>query len=399
LFSWKSRDGEVEFVVAAIPLGGYVKMLGEQGSETQLSEADKKRAFDMQPVWKRASIAVAGPAFNFFFAIVAYMVVAWLGQQVIPPVIGSVYPASVAEQAGLLVGDQVKSINGRAVHSWREVEESLRDNIGSRVSLTLLRDNADLTVEVLLPETESEPLLSDVSAESLGIGPGIRVKIASVVPESPADRAGLKMGDAILQVEGKPVDNVRGLIREIRKNAGKQVVLSIQRDGKALNVTVTPEDAGESQGRIGAQLAAEPLQQPVLYRMGVIDGIMYGFTRTYDMTVLTLEMFGKMLVAAISPQNLGGPIAIAQLAGKTAALGLVAFLSFLALVSVNLGVINLLPVPVLDGGQLAYLGVEKILGRPLSPKVMEKTQIVGIALLVTLMLFAFYNDLLRLFKG
>jgi len=173
----------------------------------------------------------------------------------------------------------------------------------------------------------------------------------------------------------------------------------VQRAGQTLNVEVEPEDAGEGRGRIGAQLAAESLQKPELYRMSFIDGIAYGFNRTWDITSMTLEMLGKMLTASISPKNLGGPIAIAQLAGKTAAMGFVAFLSFLALVSVNLGVINLLPVPVLDGGQVAYLGLEKIRGRPLSIKFMERTQIVGIALLGLLMVFAFYNDILRLFRG
>lgn len=399
LFSWRSRDGEVEFVIAAVPLGGYVKMLGEQGSEVDLSEEERKRAFDVQAVWKRASIAVAGPAFNVFFAIVAYMLTGWLGQQVIPPVVGSVYPASAAEQAGLRLGDQVKSLNGTAIHSWREVEELLRVHLGEKVDMQVSRDENDLQLQVFLPEVEGEPLLTDVSSESLGAGPGMRVKIASVVPDSPADRSGLMEGDSVVQLESLPVDSVRNFIREIRKNAGKQITLGIKRDGKLLNVEIMPEDAGQSQGRIGAQLLAEALQPPVMYRMGFVDGFVYGFSRTYEITALTLEMFGKMLSAAISPENLGGPIAIAQLAGKTAALGLVAFLSFLALVSVNLAVINLLPVPVLDGGQLVYLGIEKILGKPLSPKIMERTQLVGIALLAMLMVFAFYNDLLRWFRG
>jgi len=271
--------------------------------------------------------------------------------------------------------------------------------LGEKINLLVSRDENDLQLQVFLPEVEGEPLLTDVAAESLGAGPGMLVKIASVVPDSPADRSGLMKGDSVVQLESLPVDSVRNFIREIRKNAGKQIVLGIQRDGKLLNMGIMPEDAGQSQGRIGAQLLSEPIHRPVMYRMGVVDGFVYGFSRTYEITVLTLEMFGKMVSAAISPENLGGPIAIAQLAGKTAALGLVAFLSFLALVSVNLAVINLLPVPVLDGGQLVYLGIEKVMGKPLSPKIMERTQMVGIALLAMLMIFAFYNDLSRWFRG
>jgi len=399
LFSWRSRDREVEFVIAAIPLGGYVKMLGEQASEVPISDKDRERAFDAQPVWKRCCIAVAGPFSNFLFAIAAYMLVGWMGQQVIPPVVGLVHPGSAAEQAGILVGDRIDSIEERAVHSWGEVEEITRDNIGNKIRIIATRDGNDLTFKVKLPYIEAEPLLTDVSVESLGIGPGMDIKIVSIVRDSPAERSGLKKGDRIKRIQGVSVVSVRSLIQKIRESAGKQIILSVQRAGQTLNVEVEPEDAGEGRGRIGAQLAAEPLQKPELYRMSFIDGIAYGFNRTWDITSMTLEMLGKMLTASISPKNLGGPIAIAQLAGKTAAMGFVAFLSFLGLVSVNLGVINLLPVPILDGGQVVYLGLEKIRGRPLSIKFMERTQIVGIALLGLLMIFAFYNDILRLFRG
>jgi len=399
LFSWRSRDREVEFVIAAIPLGGYVKMLGEQESDVPISDKDRERAFDAQPVWKRFCIAVAGPFSNFLFAIAAYMLAGWMGQQVIPPVVGLVHPGSAAEQAGILVGDRIDSIEEGAVHSWGEVEEIIRDNIGNKIHIMVTRAGNDLTFEVKLPSIEAEPLLTDVSVESLGIGPGMDIKIVSIVRDSPSERSGLKKGDRIMRIQGVSVVSIRSLIQKIRESAGKQIILSVQRAGQTLNVEVEPEDAGEGHGRIGAQLAAEPLQKPELYRMSFIDGIAYGFNRTWDITSMTLEMLGKMLTASISPKNLGGPIAIAQLAGKTAAMGFVAFLSFLGLVSVNLGVINLLPVPVLDGGQVVYLGLEKIRGRPLSIKFMERTQIVGIALLGLLMIFAFYNDILRLFRG
>lgn len=405
LFSWRSRDGEVEYVIAAIPLGGYVKMLGEnpdeQGDEArqELSEEDRARAFDAQPVWKRASVAVAGPGFNFVFAIVVYMLVGWIGQWVMPPVIGDVAPASVAERVGLLAGDRVTHVEGRAVHSWQQLEEALKQQVGAETSLKLDRDGLPVSVHVQLPKIEAEPLLANVAAEALGINPGMKVVVDSVIEQQPAARAGLMAGDVILRVQGEPVVSIHDFIEMIRAQAGKRVTLVIQRKQTLLNISLVPEAGDDGFGRIGARMAAQAVHEPELYRMGPWEGMKYGFVRTWEMTMMTLQVMGKMVTATISPESLGGPIAIAQLAGKTAEMGIVAFLTFLALISVNLAVLNLLPIPVLDGGHLVYLGIEKLLGRPLSPVMLERTQIVGMALIIMLMVFAFYNDLSRLFRG
>lgn len=405
LFSWRSRDGEVEYVIAAIPLGGYVKMLGETPSEQgeaakeKLSDEDRRRAFDVQPPWKRAAVAVAGPSFNFLFAIVAYMLVGWLGQTVMPPVIGTIAPASIAEQAGMVEGDVVRRLNGRSIHSWLEMEEQLKLFAGSDIRAEVERDGARYKTAFHLPKPEEDILLVNMAERELGISPGIEIIVDMVEAGSAAENGGLKAGDQILSVEGSPAHSIGELIDAIRTHAGRPVVLHLQRERTALNLTVVPavDDAGF--GRIGVRLAAVPVQQPILYRMGPIDGFLFGFSRTWEMTVMTLQVLGKMATAAISPENLGGPISIAQLAGKTAELGLVSFLSFLALISVNLAVLNLMPVPVLDGGHLAYIGLEKLRGKPLSPEMMEKTQIIGISLIALLMLFAFYNDLVRWFRG
>jgi len=405
LFSWRSRDGEVEYVIAAIPLGGYVKMLGEtpaeQGEEAKakLSEEEKQRSFDLQPPWKRAAVAAAGPAFNFFFAIIAYMLIGWLGQTVLPPVIGNIAPASVAEQAGMMEGDLVQKLNGRTIHSWSELEEQLKLFAGGSVRAELERSGTSYTTQFTLPMPEEEILLVNVADRELGITPGIEVLVDMVETESSAYKGGLKAGDRILQIEGVPTRSIRELIEVIRAHADEPVELQVQRGETILNLTVIPAVDESGFGRIGVRLAAVPAHQPVVYRMGPLEGIAFGFTRTWEMTVMTLQVFGKMATAAISPENLGGPIAIAQLAGKTAELGLVSFISFLALISVNLAVLNLMPVPVLDGGHLVYIGLEKLRGKPLSPAMMEKTQIIGIALIVVLMLFAFYNDLARWFRG
>lgn len=405
LFSWRGRDGEVEYVIAAIPLGGYVKMLGENPDEQEeeakreLSEAERARAFDVQPVWKRAAVAVAGPMFNFLFAIVAYIFIGWIGQMVLPPVIGSVAPASVAEQAGLQEGDRILRIGDESIHSWQQLEESLKQVIGREARFEVERGGTAFTLRATLPQLQKDALLVNVANDALGISPGISVLIDSVTPGSPAEVGGVQAGDQVLQADNMAVQTVGDLIRYIQARPGQAIELELLRDQTHLRLQVVPKATDGAVGRIGVGLKARAASEPQLYRMGFVEGIVYGFSRTAEMTGLTLQVVGKMITTAISPENLGGPIAIAQLAGKTAEMGLVPFVTILALLSVNLAVLNLLPVPVLDGGHLLYLGLEKVRGRPLSPEMMERTQIVGMALIVLLMIFAFYNDLMRLFRG
>lgn len=401
LFSWRSRDKEVLYVIAAIPLGGYVKMLGEntdeQGEESQveLSDQDKARAFNNQPVWKRAAVAVAGPGYNFIFAIVAYMVVGWMGQSVLPTIVGGIAPASVAEQAGLQIGDRIEGVGGVPVHSWQQMEEKLKQYVGSAVALQIKRDDNPLTLHISLPAQEKDPLLLDVADQVAGFNPGLIVRIDEVMDGSPAQRFGLHKGDIVKQINGWHVSNVSQFIARVKASAGRPVALVVQRDQTILQLNVTPSADKEKQGRIGVRLASQSMHGSEEYSMSLLDGLTYGFVRTWEMTEMTLGVFGKMVTSAIPADNLGGPIAIAQLAGRTADMGLVYFLGFLALISVNLGVLNLLPVPILDGGLLVYLGLEKIRGKPLPPKFMEITQMMGLMLIVSLMMFAFYNDLSR----
>jgi len=404
LFSWRSRDQEVLYVIAAIPLGGYVKMLGEnpdeQGEEAQqeLSEEDKARAFDAQPAWKRACVAVAGPGFNFLFAIVAYMLVGWVGQSVLPPIVGHVAPASVAEQAGFVSDDKIIMLNNDQVHSWQQMEERLKDAVGKPLEVQVERGGDIETLHINLPVPQKDPLLTDVASE-LGIDPGMHVLVAEVMADAPAAKSGLKPGDEILQVQDEAVTGIGGFIRQVRAYAGQPITLNVRRGRELLNLAITPESDEKGRGRIGARMMAKPLYPLIVYRMGPVEGLKHGFVRTWEITALTFQVLGKMLTSAISPKNLGGPIAIAQIAGKTAELGIVAFISFLALISVNLGVLNLLPVPVLDGGHLLYLSIEKVRGAPLSPKMMERTQMVGMVLIAALMIFAFYNDIARWLRG
>ncbi len=401
LLSWRSRDGEVLYVIALIPLGGYVKMLGEnpdeQGEEAKaaLSEEERARAFDAQPVWKRALVAVAGPAFNFFFAIAAYAAVGWIGQEVLPPVIGDVRPASIAAEADLRAGDRVLALDDHRIRSWSELEETLKASAGRDVHLRVRRDGAELERVLHVPRPDVDPLLADMADGVLGMSPGSRVVIEKVRPDSPAQRAGLASGDVVLAVNGAPVSRLDAFVRAVKAHAGEPLELSIERRGAILHLSVRPERDEDGVPRIGVTLGVRSEQPRERLRRGLLEGAAWGFQRTWEMTTMTLAVVGKMVTAAIPADNLGGPIAIAQLAGRTAEIGLVSFLSFLALISVNLGVLNLMPVPILDGGHLVYLAIEKLRGRPLSPRVMEWTQTVGLALIIALMVFAFYNDLSR----
>jgi len=405
LFSWRSKDEEVQYIIAAIPLGGYVKMLGEnpdeqgEGEHAELSEQDKARAFNNQPVWKRAAVAVAGPAYNFLFAIIAYMVIGWLGQAVLPTIIGHVTPASIAEQSGLRIDDRIVSIENQPVHSWQQMEERLKQKVGTSTTLQIVRDESKVELNIHLPQQDKDPILMDISDQVLGVNPGLIVRIENVLEGSAAQKGGLKKGDIIKQINGWPVSNMSQLIEKIKAKPGESASLTVHRDHALLQLQVTPVADQNEQGRLGVKLASQAIHGTEMYRMNLWEGLTYGFTRTWEMTALTLNVFGKMVTSAISPDNLGGPIAIAQLAGKTAEMGLVYFIGFLALISVNLGVLNLLPIPILDGGLLLYLGLEKITGKPLPPKALEITQMLGLFLIISLMIFAFYNDISRLFRG
>ncbi len=407
LLSWRSKDGEVEYVIAAIPLGGYVKMLGENPYEqleegedrVVLSEADKKRAFNNQPVWKRAAVAFAGPGFNFIFAIMAYMVVGWMGHQVLPPVVGSVNPNSEAEHQGLQVGDRVVAVDDAEITSWQAFEETLKLNVGGEHILSIDRDGQHIDLPVYLTHPEKDVFLSNVAEEVLGIGLGLDILIQEVMPDSPAEAALLKAGDQVMAINGEPVKSVHGLIEVIGEHAGKPVQMQVQRGNAQLQLEVTPKGNDAGRGLIGVRLNAKPWAEPEWQRKDILEGVAYGFVRTWEVTVMTGEMFKRMISNSISAENLGGPIAIAQMAGNTADRGMVYFIMFLAFFSVNLAILNLLPIPVLDGGMLVFLAIEQLRGKALRPEVQVRFQMIGMLLIMALMLFAFYNDIMRLFRG
>ncbi len=405
LLSWQGKDGEVEYVIAAIPLGGFVKMLGEnpyeqvEGDEDSvvLSEEDKKRAFNRQPVWKRAAVAFAGPAFNFIFAIFSFMLAGLMGHEVMPSTVGTVAPQSVAEQKGILPYDHIVALNGKDVDSWQMFEEYLKLSVGQTTVLDINRDGQGVQISFKLAEPEKDVFLLDVADSLLGVALGMDVLIDSVVPDSPADKGLLQAGDQVVAIDGTAIKNIYTLIEYVGAHAGKAISFQVQRGGSQLQLQITPKSNEAGRGLIGVRLRAEPWEDKVLHRKGIVESAIYGFSRTWEVSVMTLDMFKRMLTSSISADNLGGPIAIAQMAGSTASHGLVYFVMFLAFFSVNLAILNLLPVPVLDGGMLMFLALEQLRGKPLSVDMQMRFQMVGMMLILSLMVFAFYNDIMRLF--
>ena len=401
LWRWHGKDG-VEYVIAAIPLGGYVKMLGESGSGEvadlgMIPPGQRARAFDAQPVWKRAVIAVAGPVFNLLFAVMAFTLAGWIGMPAHPAVVDAVAPASPAAQAGVVPGDRIVAVAGVRVRSWQELADALRGHRGERIRLTVERDGARRELVLAMPSQPAARVIADPPVAAGLLAP-VEVVVVSVVAGMPAEKAGLRAGDVVLAVDGVPVHSAKALVRRVRASGGKALRLRLKRGGKLLEARVVPQRQGKDY-RIGAGLGERWKGGAITLRRGPVEGLVFGLHKTWEMTALTLEVIGKMLTRAISTDTLGGPILIAQLSGQAAHAGVGAFLLFLALISVNLGVLNLLPVPVLDGGHLLLLAVEAVRGRPLSPRVLAWAQGVGAAILAALMVLAFANDLTRWWHG
>jgi regulator of sigma E protease len=405
LFRRVGRDG-VEYVLAAIPLGGYVKMLDER--EAEVDPAERHLAFNTQSKRARAFIVVAGPLFNFLFAILAWWLVFTLGDTGMRPVVGYVEPASVAAQAGFRYGDEILQIEERDVASW---EQALYVLLGAAV------DQRDVTVMVKTQEGDRDYLQlpgaglgrlvsedKDVF-EQLGLRPmRLPAVIGEIVEGEAAQRAGLQVGDRVVAADGKPIDDWVDWVEQIRARADANMALTLIRSGQTVQLTVQVggrELNGERVGRIGAAVHVpedhfERMQSLVKYDPLTALGL--SLQKTADLSVLTLKVMWKMLSGEASVNNLSGPISIAQTAGRSAGYGFVQFIKFLALVSVSLAVLNLLPVPVLDGGHLVYLLIEALRGQPLSDAAMEQTQRVGMALLFSLMILVFYVDIIRLLK-
>jgi regulator of sigma E protease len=404
LLRWRGK--ETEYVVSAIPMGGYVKMMGEE-SPMEGGAAlpfDPRKAFALKPLWARFLIVFAGPGMNFVLAAVIFAaVLATVGRPVWPAAVGKVADGSPAAAAGLRTGDVITAVNDRPVSYWEDLERAVASSDGRPLTLRVRRGDTEQTV-TLTPRRKAvtDPIFKEQrEVWDIGAGPQLIPQISSVAPDSPAAKAGIQPGDVVVAVAGQSVYTPEDLVEAIRTKPGQPFEVTVERDGKRLTLTVTPEPVKEKTptgeevvvGKIQAGIATKAVRfEPY----NPVQAVGYGVQRTWDMTVLTVKGLWKLVSRQIDSSNIGGPIQIATEAGRQAKEGMGSLALFTAIISVNLAVLNLLPVPMLDGGHLFFFVIEAVMGRPLSVKKREAAQQLGFVLLMLLMVYALWNDLNRI---
>ena len=407
---WLRRIGpdQTEWVIALVPLGGYVKMADERDDTVEPAERD--RAFNNKNVWQRMFIVVAGPVANFMLATLLYWTLFVSGIPGVKPYLAEPASKSEAAQAGFVELELLTRVGDRNVRTWSDARLALLEE-------AVKRSNVEVEIEDARGQRFSRMLdLGSVTKDDLdrdflvkvGLMP-YRLKVAPVVAEvtgnSAAARAGLEPGDRITAIDGKRVDRWEALVEAVSARADKVMDLTVDRAGRNLTITVTPErvsEGGKSFGRIGIKPVIDRKladKMSIVVRYGPIEATGLAVKKVWEMSAFALKMMGRMLTGDVSWKNLSGPITIADVAGQTAMLGWIPYVNFLALISISLGVLNLLPIPVLDGGQLMYYMAELLKGSPVSDRMMQIGQQVGLALLLSLTAFAFYNDISRLLTG
>ncbi|OQP34257.1 MULTISPECIES: sigma E protease regulator RseP [Pantoea] len=401
---WQRRDKQgTEYVIALIPLGGYVKMLDER-VESVPAEL-RHQAFNNKAIWQRAAIIAAGPVANFIFAVFAYWVVFMHGVPGVRPVVGEIVNGSVAAEAQIASGMELKAVDGIETPDWDAVRMALIGKIGdAQTVLTVSRFGEEATQQkaVDLRNWQFEPDKED-PVVALGIrprGPQIETTLAEVQANSPASVAGLQAGDRIVKVDGQPLTQWQAFVTQVRDNPGTEMVLDVDRNGETVQLHLTPEarPGAKAEGFAGVIPRVIPLPEAykTVRQYGAFDAIGEASAKTWQLMKLTVSMLGKLITGDVKLNNLSGPISIAQGAGLSAEYGMIYYLMFLALISVNLGIINLFPLPVLDGGHLLFLAIEKIKGGPVSERVQDFSYRIGSILLVLLMGLALFNDFSRL---
>ena len=403
------RRGETEYCVSIVPLGGYVKMTGEEATgedaihpATDVAPTDPAKSFSTKPLWARALIVFAGPGMNFVLAAVIFSAVfATVGVPVLEPTIGRVSPDSPAAQAGLRPRDQVVALDGKPVEHWGEIEDAVARANGRALGLTIVRDGARQEMSVTPRKVPVKtPFNEPAEAWSIGARPYLPPVVGEVRPGMPAAEAGLQPRDRVIALNGQPIETWDELAETISTKADEPLTLRIERGGSRMDVTVTPRveverDALGNETKVGRIGIATATSQ-TFKRSDPFTSIARGVARTWDVTVITVVSIWKLATGTIPASNIGGPLQISMVAGQQAQQGLVSYAFFVALISVNLAILNLLPVPMLDGGHLLFFAIEAVLGRPLSLRKREIAQQIGLALLLLLMVFALFNDLTRL---
>ena len=400
-----------EFSIGLLPLGGYVQMLGEdnpiQGKDSDPDNYSEEISYPQASLGARAIITAAGPIANFVLAVIAYFLIFMIGVKDLVPIVGAVNDDSLAMQAGIEVGDRIVSIDNKEVVSLKDLNTLLALRIGETGSILVnyKKPNSDLkySESVNIEDWLSSELDQSIIS-SFGILPFIPPIVSSVQVGSPADKSGIESGDQIIRVGDNVIRTWYELVEEISSIPDKETSLTIKRNGTSFSVPASigsvQDELGMKIGRIGiARISSNeeiPNEFLVITKKGPIESFALGIKETYNFTVLILDSIGKMITGSISAENIGGPIQIAVLSGSAAKAGLVSFISMIALLSINLGLINLLPVPILDGGQLVLIAAEKIKGSPLSEGFVEFAYRIGLLLVIGLMAFAVFNDITRI---
>ncbi|MFQ5901086.1 MAG: RIP metalloprotease RseP [Thermodesulfobacteriota bacterium] len=399
--------GDTEYLISAFPLGGYVKMLGESPDD-EVEAVDEEMSFSAQPPWKRMAIVAAGPIFNIILTVLLYSFIYVYGVSAISTIIGYVEKDSPAYHSGLRDGDRVTSIDGLKVEEWDTIDGIIRENIDKKVSITLIREGQEMVVEVLPEKKMGKNLFAEsIEIGTIGIWPFVTSVVGEVIEGSPAEAGGLKMGDRIVSIEGVEVGQWSEVVKIIRGKANEELSIVVERGKEILDITLTPApyteklENGEeiTVGRIGISYGEPMRQNLITKRHNPFTAFFMGVEQTWEITRLTLLVIKKLIVGDIPAKTLAGPIGIAQMTGQVAKRGFTSLLAFMALLSINLGILNLLPIPILDGGHLVFFTIESITGKPLSEKKLEIAQKIGFMFLMLLMALAFYNDILRLFGG
>ena len=393
IFGWKS--GMTEYLVSAIPLGGYVKMVGED-PDAEITDEERHLSFTHKAVWQRMLIVAAGPVFNLILAVVIYTgLLGVYGVNGLSPIVGQVMPETPAAMAGLGYGDRVVAVNGEHVVLWSDIAEAIEENGGEPLDLTIQRagETRDFSMTPA-PSTVRNAFGEEVPSWSIGIGPVQDPIIGRVQIDSPAERAGLKEMDRLLSVAGTPLQVWGDVVTAIAKSGGEAVALQILRGDSELSLTIQPEqmDGKEGAWRIGIA----PYYEVVNKRVGAFGCLTGGVEKTWFLGKLMVVGLVKMVKGSV-PADLGGPIIIAKMAGDQARVGISSLINFIAFISINLAILNFLPIPVLDGGHLLFFTIELITGKPVNDRIREVAQQAGMFLLLTLMVYVFYSDIMKLF--